>query len=85
MGDEQDSPGHDELCDELLGYLREHPNAMDTLDGGAGWWLPRHRVRIGVEQVAQALQTLEKRALVERIGGDERPMFKLKSKPEPER
>ena len=74
----QDGSEHDPVCDELLGYLREHPNAMDTLKGIAEWWLPRHRVRVEVERVAQALQTLEARGVIERVGGGESPLYKLR-------
>jgi hypothetical protein len=75
--DDRESTEHDAICDELLGYLREHPNAMDTLEGIADWWLPRHRVRTEVERVAQALRTLEQRELIERIGHD-RPLYRLR-------
>ena len=75
-----DGPEHDELCHELLGYLRENPDAMDTLTGIAEWWLPRH-VRVGIEQVERALNTLEARGLIERIGSEDRPMFRLRRPP----
>jgi hypothetical protein len=79
VGADPDAAEHDALCDELLGYLREHPNAMDTLTGIAEWWLPQHRRRVDVERVAQALRTLEERELIERIGHDERALFRLRS------
>lgn len=68
----------DALCDAILGYLHEHPNAMDTLTGIADWWLARHRLHVVVERVAEALQTLESRGLIERIGNDTRPLFRLR-------
>ena len=74
----QDASQRDPVCDELLAYLREHPNAMDTLKGIAEWWLPRHRVRVEVERVAEALRTLEASGLIERIGGDDRPLYRLR-------
>jgi len=63
---------------EVLDYLRQHPHAMDSLDGIATWWLPRHEVRIGVELVARALETLEDEGLLERVGDTERPLFRLR-------
>ena len=78
VGEDHAGPEHDEICEELLGYLWEHPDAMDTLTGIADWWLPRHRVRVDVEQVAQALRTLEESELIERIGGPDNPMFRLR-------
>jgi hypothetical protein len=74
----QDGSRRDPVCDELLAYLREHPNAMDTLKGIAEWWLPRHRVRVEVERVAEALRILEASGLIERIGGDDRPLYRLR-------
>ena len=65
----------------MLDYLRQHPHAMDTLEGIATWWLPRHEVRIGVELVARALATLEDDGLLERVGDTERPLFRLRPSP----
>jgi len=68
----------DALCDAILGYLHEHPNAMDSLTGIADWWLPRHRVHVVVERVAEALQALEARGLIERLGNERQPLFRLR-------
>jgi hypothetical protein len=73
-----DQSERDRVCDAVLGYLQEHPHAMDTLDGIADWWLPRHWVRVEVDRVAEALRILEERGLVERIGSEDRPLFRLK-------
>jgi hypothetical protein len=78
VAEEQDGPAHDQLCDELLDYMRDHPNAMDTLEGIAGWWVPRHRVPVELERVAHALRTLEARELIERAGNAERPLFRVR-------
>jgi hypothetical protein len=61
-----------ELCDALLAYLREHPRAMETVEGIAEWWIPRHRVRVELESLGRALQRLESLGLIERmyLGGD---------------
>ena len=68
---------------ELLSYLIENPGAMDTLEGIAAWWLPRHEVRVGVEVVARALHRLEYDGVIERTGDPERPLFRLRVLPEP--
>jgi hypothetical protein len=71
-------PREDAVCRELLSYLREHPRAMDTLEGIAGWWIPRHQIRIGVEIVAHALDTLTRGGLVERVPHGGRMLYRLR-------
>jgi hypothetical protein len=66
---------------ELLQYLLENPGAMDTLEGIAAWWLPRHEARVGVEHVARALARLEAEGVIERTGDPERPLFRLRRVP----
>lgn len=73
-----DESDRDALCDAILGYLKEHPNAMDTLTGIVDWWLPRHRVHMLTERVAEALETLEARGQIERVGNESRPLFRLR-------
>jgi hypothetical protein len=55
------------LSDEILGYLRAHPQAADTVDGIVEWWLPRQRYDEAVHRVQQVLDELVARGLVERI------------------
>lgn len=86
MTDRLSQPAHEHehrIQQELLSYLLENPGAMDTLDGIAAWWLPRHEVRVGVEMVARALQQLEFDGVIERAGDPDRPLFRLRILPEP--
>jgi hypothetical protein len=61
-----ESRGHDathadtdaELRRLVLGYLEEHPTAMDTLDGIAGWWILRRQIEIEVRRVSGVLAAL---------------------------
>lgn len=78
MRHDANGPEYEAVCDELLGYLQEHPHAMDTLKGIVDWWLPRHEVRVGAEHVARALRTLEERGLIERVGQGDQPLFRLR-------
>jgi hypothetical protein len=55
------------LGEEILGYLRRHPDAADTLSGIANWWLIRQRYLDGIQQVEVALQLLIKMRVVEKI------------------
>ncbi len=48
---------------EIVAYLRAHPEAADTLDGAARWWLPR---RPRAEIVHRAMTLLVERRKVEK-------------------
>ena len=43
---------------EILRYLREHPEAKDTLEGIMVWWLPERAMKYGPPQVRASLALL---------------------------
>lgn len=49
----------------VLGYLEEHPTAMDTLDGIAEWWVLRQQIEIEVRRVSRVLTALVADGLLE--------------------
>ena len=49
----------------VLGYLDDHPTAMDTLDGIAEWWILRQQVEIEVRRVASVLGALVREGVLE--------------------
>ena len=54
-----------EVVDALLRYLASHPDAADTVDGIAEWWLPRGaRAERGI--VEAALERLLAQGIVRR-------------------
>jgi hypothetical protein len=55
--DRVDTPGRP-LADEVLAYLLRHPQAQDTMEGIAEWWLLEQRVRDAVADVEKALRDL---------------------------
>lgn len=63
-----------EIEDAVIRYLRNHPNAADTVDGIANWWLPQQRYETACAQIRQVLVHLVEVGVV-RIdnlpGGDE--------------
>jgi hypothetical protein len=57
----------DELADIVLGYLAEHPDASDTLEGIAEWWIMRQQTRVEVTTLARVLRRLSESSLLEKI------------------
>ena len=57
------------LCREILEYLRQNPNAADTLEGIVSWWLLEQRIRHTVAQVKAALKHLEVRQQIKSCHG----------------
>lgn len=57
------------LKQEVLDYLKDHPEAQDTLDGVVQWWLIRSRVMTGLEWVCTALTELEKEGSIRKVTG----------------
>ncbi len=53
-------------CDEILQYLQAHPDAGDTVEGIAEWWLTQHDANESEVLVEQALNHLVKQGLVKR-------------------
>lgn len=54
-----------QLRDEILNYLRRHPQAADTVTGIASWWLPQQRgEEADLTGVQQALDELATQGLV---------------------
>lgn len=53
-----------QLRDEILSYLRRHPQAADTVTGIASWWLPQQRGEATLTGVQQALDELATQGLV---------------------
>jgi hypothetical protein len=73
-----------ELAEAILEYLSEYPHAMDTLEGIAEWWVMREQVRVEVDALVRVLQQLTKDGLLEEIGPDDNPRYRLRSQTMPE-
>lgn len=55
---------NEKLTQQILEYLEEHPEAGDTLEGIATWWVQCQQVSESVIAVRQALQQLESDGIV---------------------
>ena len=49
---------------EILDYLARHPQAQDTVEGIAEWWILEQRAQASAVQVKAALERLVARGLV---------------------
>jgi hypothetical protein len=71
------TPAEDVLEAEVLAYLAEHPQAMDTLEGIAEWWLQRERIRADVEALSRAIRRLVDRGALQEVGTSDEPSYRL--------
>ena len=55
-----------DLTGEILDYLSEHPDAADTPEGIALWWIKRQRYEASVKLVSLALEELERRGSLDK-------------------
>jgi hypothetical protein len=62
----------------ILRYLLCHPDAGDTREGIASWWLRKQRIEEEVPRVIRALELLETCGfIVQRTGPDFLPHFRV--------
>ena len=67
-----------EIVREILGYLVEHPDAQDTLEGIAQWWIPEQGIRTQIGNIKKAIAELVAQELVlERRGKDSRVHYRI--------
>ena len=52
------------ISEELLCYIEANPNAKDTREGIARWWIARQRIASALEAVDAAIALLIARGLV---------------------
>ena len=57
-----------EIAEKVLDYLKECPNAMDTVDSIAEWWIARAQVRTDVTLLAEVLDQLTEQGVLEQVG-----------------
>ena len=55
-----------EIEDAVILYLRNHPDAADTLDGIVDWWLPQQRYEIARSRIERVLDRLVGAGLLRR-------------------
>jgi hypothetical protein len=68
----------EEVAEIVLGYLAEHPDASDTLEGIAEWWIMRQQTRVEVTTLAKVLRHLAESSLLEKIEEGDTPRYRLR-------
>jgi hypothetical protein len=53
-----------QIADQIEFYLKNHPNAADTIEGITKWWLPEHGLEVSGLIVQQALNYLGSKSVV---------------------
>lgn len=61
-----------------MGYLAEHPQAMDNVQGIAEWWMMRQQVRVDVKTLVRVLQQLVDQGLIEKVDSPNGPLYRLR-------
>lgn len=63
---------------QILAYLIEHPEAVDTLDGILQWWMLERAIRFQKTQIAKAIEVLvDKGLVIERRGLDLQSYYRI--------
>jgi len=66
-----------QLARHILRYLREHPEAQDTIEGITIWWVSERAIKQWLPQVRTALAALVARGYLEKhVTGDGKTFFK---------
>lgn len=66
------------MTEAILAYLKEHPHAMDTIEGIAEWWIGRTQIRTDVTMLAKVLDQLAKQGALEEHGTGEDRRYRLR-------
>jgi hypothetical protein len=67
-----------ELARAVMGYLAEHPQAMDSAQGIAEWWVMRQQVGVEVTAVTKVLQQLVDEGQIEKVDSANGPLYRLR-------
>ena len=54
----------------IEGYLRSHPEAMDSFDGISKWWITRQKLYESADAVNCALSILVDKGVIEKVDNE---------------
>lgn len=61
-----------------MSYLTSHPEAMDTVEGIAVWWIPLYGRHVGLNGVARVIADLTGNGVLEQIGSGDSARYRLR-------
>ncbi|MEO8338178.1 MAG: hypothetical protein ABI604_00505 [Nitrospirota bacterium] len=67
------------VAEAFLNYLADCPQAMDTEEGIAEWWLMRQQAKVAAQTVTKVLKHLIETGRIETVGTGEHTRYRLKS------
>ena len=67
-----------ELAKAILEYLAEHPDAHDTAEGIASFWVMRQKVKEEVKDVSRVLRQLTKSGQLEKVKRGDHVLYRLR-------
>jgi len=67
-----------ELGKAILEYLGEHPDAQDTAEGIASFWVMRQKVKEEVKDVSRVLRQLTKSGQLEKVKRGDHVLYRLR-------
>jgi len=71
----------EQIAGRILDYLQKNPDAGDTLEGIASWWLGLQQIDISVSEVEDALNSLLEEGLIRRHrAGDGTAIYRISSR-----
>ena len=56
------------LCVQIMDYFEKNPDAGDTLEGIANWWVGPKKPGWTMEEVAETLNVLVKKGFIKKVG-----------------
>jgi hypothetical protein len=67
-----------EMTEAILAYLKENPQAMDTIEGISEWWISRAQIRTDVRVIAKVVDQLTRQGVLEELGTGEDRRYRLR-------
>ncbi len=63
------------MMEAIVAYLDMHPQAMDTCDGIAQWWLVGKQIHVDLPTLRKVLKQLTEDDVLETVGPATTPVF----------